>query len=104
MKKRYVATGQTYQHQQTFASWAWHWDAERRAWIEDNGSEEEEPCIQAIKCLPGVRVAIEEDDEGEGLYDADEVTRRAFDDDPEAQPAIAEEEEGDEENTGTGRR
>ncbi len=62
MKKRYVATGQTYQHRETFAECAWHWDAERRAWIEDNGSEEQELCIQVIKDLPGVRVAIECED------------------------------------------
>ena len=58
-KQRYVATGHTYPYRETFTSWAWHWDARRRAWIEDNGSEPDELCIQAIKKLPGVTVVAE---------------------------------------------
>lgn len=61
--KRYVATGDTYSHREFFTSWAWHWDAKRRAWIEDNGSEEDEPCILVIKDLPGVSVVVEEMDD-----------------------------------------
>lgn len=60
--KRFVATGDTYPHHKTFASWAWRWDRERKAWIEDNGSEEDDRCILAIKNLPGVTVTVEEGD------------------------------------------
>lgn len=55
-RRRYVATGNTYPHRDEFTSWAWHWDANRRAWIEDNGSEPDELCILVIKDLPGVTV------------------------------------------------
>jgi hypothetical protein len=58
--KRFVATGDTYPHRETLTSWAWHWDPDRKAWIEDNGSEEDELCIVAIKNLPGVTVTVEE--------------------------------------------
>ncbi len=58
--KRFVATGDTYPHRKTFTSWAWHWDQERKAWIEDNGSKEDERCILIIKDLPGVTVTVEE--------------------------------------------
>ncbi len=57
---RYVATGDTYPHRETFTSWAWHWNPERKAWIEDNGCEPDDFCIQAIKKLPGVHVRREE--------------------------------------------
>lgn len=59
--KRYVATGNTYPHRELFASWAWHWDTKRRAWIEDNGTTEDERGIVVIKDLPGVVVRVEED-------------------------------------------
>lgn len=58
--KRFVATGDTYPHRELFTSWAWHWNADRRAWIEDNNSGIMEDCIQIFKDLPGVTV-IEED-------------------------------------------
>ena len=58
--KRYVATGDTYPHRDTFESWAWHWDAGRRAWIEENNSDEDELCIVVIRRLPGVVVAVED--------------------------------------------
>ena len=58
---RFVATGDTYPHRETFTGWAWHWDVKRRAWIEDNGSNADDPCILAIKDLPGVHVAEEDD-------------------------------------------
>lgn len=60
MSKRYVATGKTHLHRDVLTSWAWHWDPERRAWIEDNDSEESERCIIAIRDLPGVIVTIED--------------------------------------------
>lgn len=56
---RYVATGNTYPHRETFISWGWHWDQDRRAWIEDNGTAAGEPGILAIKDLPGVTVTSE---------------------------------------------
>ena len=56
---RYVATGDTYPHRELFTGWAWHWDAERRAWIEDNHREPDWPGLQVIRDLPGVTV-IEE--------------------------------------------
>ncbi len=56
---RHVATGNTYPYRETFVSWAWHWDADRRAWIEDNGTDADEPGILAIKDLPGVKVVAE---------------------------------------------
>ncbi len=62
-RKRFVATGNTYPHREEFASCAWHWDAERRAWIEDNGSDESDLVIQAIMDLPGVDVAVEDMDD-----------------------------------------
>ena len=62
-RKRFVATGNTYPHRGMLTSWAWHWDSERRAWIEDNGSEENEPCIQAVRKLPGVTVTVEPGEE-----------------------------------------
>lgn len=62
MATRFVATGDTYQHREFFISWAWHWDAERKAWIEDNGSFIMEECIQIFKDLPGVVVTEEEMD------------------------------------------
>ncbi len=58
--KRFVATGDTYPHRELFTSWAWHWDADRRAWIEDNGSFIGDIGVQVIKDLPGVTVAIED--------------------------------------------
>lgn len=58
-QKRYVATGNTYPHRELFTNWAWHWNAERRSWIEDNGSSVSDPCIKVIMNLPGVDVAVE---------------------------------------------
>lgn len=52
----FIATGETYNHRETLASWAWHWDKIRSAWIEDNHSQPDDRCILAIKELPGVRV------------------------------------------------
>lgn len=59
-RKRFVATGDTYPHRKTFISWAWHWDIDRRAWIEDNGSDPDEICIRVIADLPSVIVSMEE--------------------------------------------
>ena len=56
---RYVASGNTYPHRETFISWVWHWNPERRSWIEDNGSRPDEPCIRVIRDLPGVTVVEE---------------------------------------------
>jgi hypothetical protein len=61
MSKRYVATGDTYPHREKFTSWAWHWDSERRAWIEDNNSEPDWPGITMAYALPGVNIVVEED-------------------------------------------
>jgi hypothetical protein len=58
--KRFIATGDTYPHRETFTSCAWHWDGKKKAWIEDNGSEEDDICILIIKDLPGVTVTVEE--------------------------------------------
>jgi len=58
----FIATGDTYPHREEFISWGWHWDARRGAWIEDNGSERDEPCIAAIRDLPGVVVREEPTD------------------------------------------
>lgn len=59
MAWRYIATGDTYPHRETFTSCAWHWDPDRRAWIEDNHSEPDELCIKAIRALAGVTVTQE---------------------------------------------
>ena len=40
--------------------WGWHWDAELRVWIEDNGSEEEDVCILWARDLPDVQVELVE--------------------------------------------
>ncbi len=61
-RKRFVATGDTYSHRELFTSWAWHWDADRRAWIEDNGSFISDIGVQVIMDLPGVEVAVEDMD------------------------------------------
>ena len=61
-RKIFVATGKTYLHRDTFISWGWHWDRKRMAWIEDNGSEENEPCITAIQKLSGVKITIEQEE------------------------------------------
>ncbi len=61
-RKRFVATGKTYPHREEFASWAWYWDADRKAWIEDNGSDVSDMAIQVIMDLPGVEVAVEDVD------------------------------------------
>lgn len=58
-RRRYVATGNTYPHREKLASWAWHWVPERKAWIEDNGSESDDWCIRVIRDLPGVTVRDE---------------------------------------------
>lgn len=50
----YVATGNTYQHRELLTSWAWHWDQSRKAWVEDNGSDDDEPCITEIQSLDGI--------------------------------------------------
>ncbi len=68
-RKRFVATGDTYPHREVFTSCAWHWNPERKAWIEDNGSDESDIVIQAIMDLPGVKVAIENPNETGGLND-----------------------------------
>ena len=60
---RYVATGDTYPHRETFTSWAWHWDPARKAWIEDNGSPADWPGILMARDLPGVTIAEENDGE-----------------------------------------
>ena len=57
--KRYIATGNTYPHRETFRNCAWHWDDVRIAWVEDNGSEPDELCIRVISDLPGVKVVVE---------------------------------------------
>jgi len=64
MSNIYIAKGDTYPHREAFTSWAWHWDCKRRAWIEDNGSEKDEPCIQFAMGLPSVVVTIEAVDDG----------------------------------------
>ena len=58
---RYVATGDTYPHRELFVSWAWHWDPDRRVWIEDNHREPDYPGIQIFRDLPGVTVTEEPD-------------------------------------------
>ncbi|KKN57169.1 hypothetical protein LCGC14_0564970 [marine sediment metagenome] len=55
----YVATGNTYPHRELFQSWAWYWDASRKAWIEDNGSLPDEVCIGVFRDIPGVIVSID---------------------------------------------
>lgn len=60
-RKRYVATGNTYPHRERFRSFAWHWDPDRKAWIEDNGSEPDDISILWAKDLPGVTVTEEAD-------------------------------------------
>jgi len=64
-RRRYIARGDTYRHREELTAWAWHWDAKRHAWVEDNGSEPDEHCIQAIRHLPGVTVTEESVDEDE---------------------------------------
>jgi hypothetical protein len=56
---RFVATGRTYPHREAFKSWAWHWDAARRAWINENETSPDSPCIRALADLPGVHVRCE---------------------------------------------
>ena len=51
------ATGDTYIHRKMFKDWAWHWDLDRQAWINDNGVDEDNEQILRIKSLPGVEVA-----------------------------------------------
>lgn len=62
----YIARGDTYPHRETFTSWAWHWDPDRKAWIENNKSKRNDLCILAIRDLPGVTVE-EVIIEGEGI-------------------------------------
>lgn len=59
-KYRYVATGNTYPHREYLTSWGWYYDSNRRAWIEENGSDSDEPCIEMIRAIPGVTVTSEE--------------------------------------------
>lgn len=61
--KRYVATGDTYPHRKWFVEWAWHWNAGRRAWIEDNHSSEDWPGVALARKLPGVVITEEIDDD-----------------------------------------
>jgi hypothetical protein len=58
-KLRFVASGDTYMHRNELTSWGWHYDPERRVWIEDNGSEPDDICILAIRDLPGIVVTEE---------------------------------------------
>lgn len=59
---RYVATGDTYPYREEFTSWAWHWDSGRKAWVEDNHTEADNPAILFAKGLPGVTVTEEPDE------------------------------------------
>ena len=56
---RYVATGDTYPHRDELTSWGWHWNASRKAWVEESGSDPDDICIEAIRHLPGVVVTEE---------------------------------------------
>lgn len=55
----FVATGNTYKYKDEFVSWAWHWNPQRKAWVEANGSKITDAGIQAIIKLPGVTVTQE---------------------------------------------
>lgn len=56
---RFVASGNTFSLRKSFTSWAWHWDSDRGAWIEDNNSTLEWPGIQWALDQVGVNVSIE---------------------------------------------
>jgi hypothetical protein len=56
---RFVATGNTYPHRETLASWAWHWNAGKKAWINENEVSADNPCIAAIADIPDITVTCE---------------------------------------------
>lgn len=45
VRLQYIATGRTYAWREQFTSWAWHWDTDRRAWMNDNNCEPTDPQI-----------------------------------------------------------
>ena len=59
VKWRYVVTGDTYPHREKLASWGFHWEPGRAAWVEDNGLEPDHLYIRAARGTPGL-VVIQE--------------------------------------------
>lgn len=52
----WVAEGNTYQHREELRSWGWHWDEDNKYWICDHITHEKDPCLIAIRELPGIIV------------------------------------------------
>ena len=52
----WVATGDTYPHRETFHSWGWYWEPDHVRWRADHIDGPGDPCLQAIRDIPGVRV------------------------------------------------
>lgn len=56
---RFVAKGNTFPHRELFRSYAWHWNQERRLWINENEISVDDYCIQAFTNLPGIEIICE---------------------------------------------
>ncbi len=64
---RFTATGNTYHHRDTFKSYAWRWNPEKKAWTldEDAGIGPDDLTVVRIRNLPRVRVVGLNVDTGE---------------------------------------
>lgn len=51
---RFIAAGDTFQHQEKFQAWAWCWNENTRCWVNENETSKDAFAIRAIAHLPDI--------------------------------------------------